>query len=128
MVRATKDLLFTKKRREDTYEFEMTGDDGTTEKVEMLLRSISRDRYDHLVTVNPPTPAQRKEGATYNLDRFAPALISETLAEPQLDYEEAKALWNSEDWNRGELFSLFRKAVEVCNSGVSLDPTDSESA
>lgn len=126
-ARATRDMLFSKKKREATHEIETTDEHGNPIKVEMLLRSIGMDEYDRLVTANPPTAAQKKDGNTYNLATFAPALLARTLVDPELSEDDAKSLWVSEDWNRGELFSLFQKAVMVCNSGVDLGPTDGDS-
>lgn len=129
--RATLDRLKTKKAREKTVVLELPIEDdtdGAVEKVELLFRSIGSAEYDKLVTQFPPTPAQKKEGAVYNLDRFAPALLAAVVADPQMSVEDATELWTSEAWNRGELFSLFREAVDICISGVPVDPTESASA
>lgn len=126
-TRATRDMLFSKRKREATHAIETVDENGDAVVVEMLLRSISLKEYDTLVTANPPTSAQKKEGATYNLDTFAPQLISRVVVDPALTEDDAKALWRSEDWNRGELFSLFSKCAEVCNSGVDLGPTAADS-
>lgn len=125
--RATLDMLFQKRKREKNFEFEMTNDDGDTAVVSMLLRAIGRKEYDSLITAFPPTQAQKKDGASYDLDRFAPALLARVVVDPALDIDSAKSLWQSEDWNRGELFDLFRNAVEVCNVGTDLDPTEAGS-
>lgn len=127
--RATLDRLLTKKAREKTVEVELPIDDsGAMEKVELLFRSIGSAEYDQLVTKFPPTAAQRKEGATYNIDQFAPALLAAVCVEPKMTAEEAGELWKSETWNRGELFNIFREAIDICVTGVPLDPTGSVSA
>lgn len=125
--RATLDMLMKKKPREATHEIETTDDTGETVVVEMLLRSIGMDEYDKLITANPPTAAQKKDGSSYNQNTFAPALIARVVVDPELTDDDAKNLWTSTDWNRGELFSLFRKCIEVCNSGIDIFPTESGS-
>jgi hypothetical protein len=102
-------------------------EDGGVEKAELLFRSIGSKEYDALVTRFPPTPSQKKEGATYNLDNFGPALLAAVCVDPQMSEEEAKELWQSEEWNRGELYNLFREAVDICVSGISMDPTGNAS-
>lgn len=126
-ARASLDMLFKKKPREATHDVEVTVDDGTTQVVEMLLRSIGMDEYDKLLTAHPPTQAQKKDGANYNQDTFAPELISRVVVDPEISVEDAKTLWKSPDWNRGELFQLFSKCIQVCNSGVDIFPTSEDS-
>lgn len=122
--RATLDRLRSKKAREKTVEVELPLDgSGAVEKAELLFRSIGSAEYDRLVTQFPPTPAQKKEGSTYNLDKFAPALLANVCVDPKMTPEEAEELWTSDAWNRGELFNLFREAVDLCVTGISVDPT-----
>lgn len=124
--RASLARLQSKKAREKTVEIELPAETGEgTEKVELLFRSIGATEYDRLVTKFPPTSAQKKEGAAYNIDLFAPALLSAVLVDPAMTEEEARELWNSEQWNRGELIVLFREAIDICITGVSMDPTGS---
>jgi hypothetical protein len=124
--RASLARLQSKKAREKTVEIELPTETGDgTEKVELLFRSIGATEYDRLVTKFPPTSAQRKEGASYNIDLFAPALLAATVVDPQMTDEEARELWNSDAWNRGELLVLFREAIDICITGVSMDPTGS---
>lgn len=126
--RATLDRLRTKKPREKTVEVELPDADGSTEKAELLFRSIGSKEYDDLVTKFPPTNVQKRDGATYNIDRFAPALLSAVCVDPQMTEDEAKEIWTSPEWNRGELFNLFREAVDICATGITVDPTGSDSA
>lgn len=125
--RATFDRLLSKKAREKVVEVELPLDDDGVEKVELLFRSIGSAEYDRLVTKYPPTPAQKKEGASYNLDAFAPSLIAAVCVDPKMSAEEAKELWTAEEWNRGELYNLFREAVDICLNGIQMDPTESDS-
>lgn len=122
--RASLTRLQSKKAREKTVSVELPTEDGeSTELVELLFRSIGATEYDKLVTRFPATQAQKREGATYNIDKFAPALLAAVCIDPAMSEDEAEELWNSEAWNRGELMNLFREAVEICITGVALDPT-----
>lgn len=90
------------------------------EKVCLKLRSISSKAYDDLLSQHPPTKAQKAEGSTYNIDTFAPALISLCVIDPEINAEDATALWTSPEWSRGELLDLFFAAVEVNNKGLDV--------
>lgn len=124
--RATLAKLQAKAPRQKAVEVEIpTGEaDGSVEKVELLFQSIGSKEYDKLVTACPPTPQQRKDGAAYNIDLFAPRLLSAVCLEPAMTEDEAKEIWVSESWNRGELFNLFTEAVALCLTGVQVDPTE----
>lgn len=113
--RATFDQLNNKKRAEQEISFNL-GD----EEVTMLFRAIGARDYDKLLAKHPPKPEQKVEGASYNLDTFAPAIICRTCVEPELDEDQARQIWESEDWARGEVMTLFRAAVEVCNRGLDI--------
>jgi hypothetical protein len=128
--RATLDKLKGKTARQKLVEVEIpTGDDdGSVEKTELLFRSIGSKEYDDMVTSCPPTAAQKKDGAAYNIDRFAPKLLAAVCIDPAMTEEEATELWTSEAWNRGELFNLFTEAVALCLTGVAVDPIESASA
>lgn len=125
--RATLAKLKSKAARQKIVEVEIpTGDaDGSVEKTELLFRSIGSKEYDSLVTSFPPNSQQRKDGAAYNIDKFAPALLARVIVDPEMTEEEAGELWNSPDWNRGELFNLFTEAVALCLTGVQVDPSES---
>jgi len=124
--RASLARLQAKRAREKTVTVELPAETGEgTEKVELLYRSIGATEYDKLVTKFPPTSAQKKEGAAYNIDLFAPALLAAVCADPKMTDEEARELWGSDAWNRGELLNLFREAIDICIVGVSMDPTES---
>lgn len=122
--RATADILLKKKRVERTVEFILPGDDGPVE-MEMLFRAIGSTDYDQLVTKFPPTAQQKKDNMSYDIDRFAPVLLSRVCVDPDMDAEAWKSIWNSDEWNRGELMTLYLAAIDVCTRGLSVDPTDS---
>ena len=117
--RATLDILKNKKRA--TQEFSLYLRDGSdSTEVTMKFQAIGAQAYDKLVEKHPPNAQQRVDGASYNLDTFAPALIAACSVEPELTPADAKEIWESEDWSRGDLMVLFRNAVELNNRGIDI--------
>lgn len=117
--RATFDQLAGKKRAEEEITVSLSGN-GTDDKVTLLFRAIGTREYDKLLGKHPPKAEQKVEGASYNIDSFGPALIAKCAAEPELTEAQSKELWESDDWSRGEIMTLFRTAVEVCNRGLDV--------
>jgi len=117
---ATFELLRKKKLAEKTFTVHVNG-----EAYVMKYRAIGHQQYDDLVGKYPPTPDERAEGALYSTKGFAPALISAVSVEPKLSLDEAKELWGSSDWSRGDLMVLFSHAVDVCNTGFDVNFTAS---
>lgn len=124
--RATVDMLRKKQPVERAVTLGVNQDDGTVEEVELLFRAISQKEYDRLVEKCPPTAADKKAGANYDIDKFAPLLISSVSADPEMSLEEAKEIWESDNWNRGELMNLFMSAVAVCTQGLDIPFTSSD--
>jgi hypothetical protein len=91
-------------------------------EVTFLFVSIGAKRYDVLLAKFPPDTAQRAAGATFNSDTFAPALLAEVCVEPAIDAAGWAEVWNSDNWNRGEVSALFWRAVELCNARVDVNP------
>lgn len=118
--RATFEALKSKKRAER--EFTVVLNEGE-DPVSLLFRAIGAQEYDKLLTRYPPTKEQQAEGASFNQDKFAPALLSRVCVEPVMDEDEWTEIWNSPDWNRGEIGAMFWAAVELCNKGMELGPT-----
>jgi hypothetical protein len=118
--RATFEMLVKKPRLEREVPVKMVGDDGETFEAMMLFRAIGARDYDRLLTRHPPTTEQRAEGTSYNINTFGPALISMVCIEPEMSPEQATEIWNSSDWGRGEVMSLFSAAVELCNKGLDI--------
>lgn len=118
--RATFARLSSKKRAEREVPIVLPDGSGGTEVATLLFRAVGAQDYDRLLSEHPPTAKQKLDGATYNLDTFGPALIAAVCVEPELTYDEAKALWDSEDWSRGEIMTLFGNAVELCNQGMDV--------
>lgn len=120
--RATLEMLRAKKRAEKELFVLVPGEDGD-EEISFLLRAISIKEYDRLLSANPPNAEQRADGGTFNMHTMAPQLFSKVIVEPALTAKEWEEIWNSPDWTRGELVSLFAEASSICNSGLRLGPT-----
>lgn len=114
------DLLRGKRRARETFSIYVTDDEGGQHEVKMTYQSIGAREYDKLVSKHPPKPEQRVEGAQFDLDTFAPALIARCCVDPEMSEQEAKEIWDSPDWSRGELMILFRHAVELNNRGIDI--------
>lgn len=95
--------------------------------VRMVFRCIGRKAYDALVDAHPPTPEQitqfREDNSTpdgkpatkgkppYDIEKFAPALVQASCADPQLTLEQVNELFD--EWNSTELAELWVAALEV---------------
>lgn len=119
---ATLDDLRHKPRRSKEVEVPF-GDDVVT----VTVHSINTRAYDDLVGEHPPSKKDKEQGAAWNVDTFAPALIARCTSQPALTEEDAKALWESDDWSRGELFDWFMACIDVCNSGMRVPTSASDS-
>lgn len=118
--RATLDLLRSKKRLEKEMTVLLPVGDGKTEEVSFLFQSIGAQEWDRLVAKFPPTAEQRAEGASFNMHTFAPALLARVCVDPELTEEDWKEIWNSPDWNRGEVVQFYVTAVELCSTGMDI--------
>jgi hypothetical protein len=114
--RATFEMLKNKKRREK----EITVYLNDTDSVTLQLQAIGAQEYDRLVTKFPPTTEQRIEGSSYNINAFAPALLAAVVVEPDMTVKEWEEIWNSPDWNRGEVVDLFGAAAGLCVQGLDI--------
>lgn len=117
---ATFAALRAKPRRVMTFDVTTVGEDGKDLVLRVKFRAIPSTEYDNLVEAHPPTPKQKSEGAAYNVDTFAPALIAAVSNEPKMTYEQAKELYDAPDWSGGEISGLFIRAMQVCNSGLDV--------
>lgn len=118
--RATFDRLAKKTRAEREITISLEGDDGEMEDVTLLFRALGTKAYDDLIAKHPPLPQQKLNGDTYNISTFGPALIAKCAVEPTLSYDEAKSIWDSEEWSRGEVMNLFAVCVELNNKGLNI--------
>jgi hypothetical protein len=122
--RATFERLKLKPRLSREVILKMPNEDNALEEVTLLFKSIGSLDYDKLLTKNPPNTEQKAEGNSYNIHTFAPALLSKVCTEPEMSEEDWSEIWNSPDWNRGEVMQLFMSAVEICNQGMEVPPTE----
>lgn len=118
--RATFDLLASKKRAERELTVLLPVEGGKTEEVSFLFRAIGARDWDKLVSKFPPTTEQRADGASFNMHTFAPALLAATCADPEMSEAQWKEIWESPDWNRGEIIQLYATAVDLCSAGMDI--------
>lgn len=78
--------------------------------VRLTFRALPRPAYEQLLAEHPPTDEEREQGRAYDVETFAPALISACSAEG-MTVEEATELL--ETWNQAEAGGLFQAAVVV---------------
>lgn len=87
------------------------GDDAF--EVEMSVEALSMKDYDKLLAKYPPTPEEQAKGLTYELEKFAPALIAACVTDPEMSLTDAKKLWSSDNWSRGDVEAIFSKVLQV---------------
>lgn len=86
--------------------------------VTLTLRSLGSDAYEKMVAAHPATEEQEKDDMIYDVDTFAPAIISACCTDP-MTVEQAASLIKT--LNQGEAAMLFQTAVSVNQSArVSL--------
>ena len=118
--RATMDLLLNKPRSTTEFSLYLSDGNGGVNEVTLKYQAIGMREYDRLVGKHPPKPEQRAEGSSFDIDTFAPALIAACAVEPEISPTEAKKIWDSPDWSRGDVMVLFRNAVELNNRGLDI--------
>jgi hypothetical protein len=116
--------LTRKPRRKIEFTITTADENGGTIEVGMRFKALNPDEYDEVVAAHPPKPADKQKGAVFNIDTFAPALISAVSDDPPLSYEEAAEIYKSKEWSSGEITSLFLYAQRVCNSGLDIPFND----
>lgn len=121
LATATIDDLLLKPSRTRKWVVGIPDEKGDVRQVELSLTALSAREYDELMGEHPPTKTQKEEdGAGYNPDTFAPALIAAVLSEPKLTVEQATEIWTGKTWNRGELRDLFMACVNLCSQGLDV--------
>src|SRR3954463_7264417 len=100
--RATIDVLKNKQRANTEFSIYIESQELT-----IKFQSIGAVAYDKLIAKHPPKPEQRVEGAMYNIESFAPALIAACSVDPEISPADANELWQSDNWSRGDLMVLF---------------------
>ncbi len=121
---ATFDSLIRKPKRVLEFPITTQDEDGEPVILKMKFQAIGGKEYDKLLEAHPPTAAQKRQQAAFNLDTFAPALISAVSLNPRLTVEQAEQLWVSPDWSGGEASTLYLNAQRVCNSGLDVPFND----
>src|SRR4051812_27648225 len=86
---ATLDLLKGKQRAKESFSIYIDTD-GEKQEIELTFQAIGAQEYDKLVSKHPPKAEQRVEGAAFDLDSFAPALISKCSVEPEMTLKDAQ--------------------------------------
>jgi hypothetical protein len=117
---ATFDQLIKKPRRTLSFTVTTLDEDGEEQLLKMKYRALPSKEYDDLISEHPPTTKEKQAGAVYNVDTFAPALISAVSVEPRLSVEQATELYKSPQWSGGEIATLFFNAQRVCNAGLDV--------
>lgn len=86
--------------------------------VEVVFRSIGRPSFERLRLSCPPSDedlkAAREKGEPapeYDVEAFAPKLISAACAEPKMTPEQVESLVTEHGWNVGEYAHLFQLAL-----------------
>lgn len=115
--RATLRALISKKPREKEVTLSLPGE---TEPMTFLFRSMGARDWETLVTKYPPTASQRSDGQPFNTDTFPPALLARVCVDPEISEEDWNEIWNSPDWNRGEISDLYGQAVTLCTQGFDI--------
>jgi len=118
--RATLDMLKGKQRSTTEFSLFLSDGNGGVNEVTLKYQAIGMMAYDRLVAKHPPKPEQRADGSSFDMDTFAPALIAACSVDPEISPQEAKEIWESEDWSRGDVMVLFRNAVELNNRGLDV--------
>lgn len=116
---ATFDMLAKKKPTTETFTAAV-GPGGRP--VAFTYVAISSKAYDALLTECPPSNEQRANGASFDGDSFGPAIMAVVCRKPRATREQWASLPDSENWSRGEISSLFYRAMELCNHQVDTAP------
>lgn len=117
---ATFDQLMKKPRRTLDFTVYSVDDKGEEVALQLKYRALPSKSYDDLIAEHPPSAKEKREGAFYNADTFAPALIAAVSVEPDLTFDQANEIYHSPEWAGGEITTLFVNAMRVCNAGLDV--------
>ena len=109
---ASVEQLLSRRRPRATITVDL--DDGET--AELVFEALGRREYDSLVELHPRR--DDKAGWAFDLDSFAPALISACSVEPKLTVEQAESLFN--EWETALSRELFLSVLEINTSRPSV--------
>jgi hypothetical protein len=92
--------------------------------VAFLMVAINGPAYDKIVQEHPPLKHQKDENPDINInpDTFPAALLAAVCRNPRLSFDQWMELFESDEWNRGELNSLYWEANNLCNRQLELTP------
>lgn len=96
--------------------------DEDEDPVRMVLEGIGRVEYDELVGQHPATVQQKAGGDTFDVDSFAPQLLSRVVKEPHFTVTQWEELLGAKNWGRGEIMSIFWACDQLCNRSLDLAP------
>lgn len=117
---ATFEDLRAKKRRRSSVEINLYDEDGEPETLSITIQAISSVEYDKMIAECPPTAVQRARNDVYNMDEFAPQLISACSINPKMTFEQVKELYESDEWSTGEIGNLFWACSNLCTAGMNI--------
>lgn len=117
---ATFEQLMKKPRRTLAFTVYSLDDEGEEIALNLKYRALSSKEYDDLQSAHPPSAKEKRDGAIYNVDTFAPALIASVAVTPKLSVEQASQLYHSPEWSGGEIATMFLNALRVCNAGLDV--------
>lgn len=108
--------LLGKPRNTDSFTLYLGGGLDDAYQINVTMQAMGTKAYDKLIAKYPPTTEEKAQGLNYELDKFAPALLAESLVSPKINLAQAKILWNGgedENWSRGDVESLFSRAIRL---------------
>jgi hypothetical protein len=118
------DLTTKKRPRTSEAVLTMKDEDGEVTELVIKLVAITGKEYDALVAEFPPTRKQRDRAfatgqtVSFDIDSFAPELISRCAAEPKIPLDTAKEIW--ETWSGGESGGLYMECQRLCQGGLDI--------
>lgn len=115
----TAESLLGKGRKTRTVKITVDG-----ESVELKFGAIPAHEMDALQQRHAPTKEQAKRNMAFNVNTLAPELVSLCAIEPEISKEQARDIWNSENWSAGELNYLFDTCSALCMDGFDIPFSD----
>lgn len=125
--RASVENLLKKPAKTREITIKTVDDAGKEIELTLLFKTIGNRAYDDLLGNHPPTKEQSKKGNLWNTDTFPPALFSACSVDPHVSEEDAKTIFESDEWSRGELVDIFAALVKLNNDGFDIPFTSKDS-
>jgi hypothetical protein len=118
--RATFDLLRSKGRQQKELVINVPMGDGEAQETTLLFKALGAKEWEDLISKHPPTLDQKADGEPFNTDTFAPALLAQVCVDPAMSLDEWTEIWESPEWNRGEVAMFYGEAVSLCTLGFDV--------